>query len=326
MASPSSSLATQRPDLAESFTEYDLEMNMRGFIGQRVLPVVDVGSQAGNFGRIPLEQLLVNSDTARAPGSGYSRGKWTFEPATYACLENGHEEAVDDREAKMFSEYFVAEQVSTMRAYSAVLTNQEKRIADLIFNATTWTGSALTTAVTNEWDDATNATPIDDVEAAIQKVYDGSGLWPNSLIINHKVFRNLRNCDQIIERIASSGAGDATKATDITEAMLAQVFDLPKIIVGGSSKNTAQEGQDASISQIWSDEYAMVCTTSDSIDFRTPCVGRTFHWAEDGSSIGGTVETYRDETIRGDVVRVRHDTDELVLYAEAGHLLSNITT
>lgn len=326
MPSPSSSLATLRPDLAESFMEFDLEMDARGFVADRVFPVVEVASQAGNFGKIPLEQLLQQRDTKRAPGSGYARGTFTFTPATYACLENGAEEPIDDREARMYKEYFDAEVIHTLRAFSSVLRNAEQRVADAVFNTSTWTGSSLTTGVTNEWDDATNAVPITDVEAAVQQIYDNSGLWANALVINRKVFRNLRNTDQVIERIASSGAGSPTKASDITEAMLAAVFDLDHIIVAGASKNGAKEGQDASPEQIWSDEYAMVCKVATSQDFREPCIGRTFHWADDGSSIGGTVETYRDEVVRGDVVRVRHDTDEIVLYAEAGHLLSNITT
>ena len=107
--------------------------------------------------------------------------------------------------------------------------------------------------------------------------------------------------------------------------MLAQVFDLDFIIVAGSSKNSAKEGQSATPAQIWSNEYAMLCKIATGGDMREPCIGRTFHWADDGSSIGGTVESYRDEKVRGDVIRVRHDVDEIVLYPEAGHLLSNIT-
>jgi hypothetical protein len=156
-------------------------------------------------------------------------------------------------------------------------------------------------------------------------VYDGSGLWPNALVINHKVFRLLRNCSQVIDRIASSGAGSPTKASDITAEMLAQVFDLEYVIVAGASKNSAKEGATAAPAQIWSSLYAMVCRVATSSDFREPCIGRTFHWSEDGSSIGGMVETYRDEAVRGEIVRVRHDVDEVVLYPEAGHLLSNIT-
>ena len=325
MPSPTSSLATLRPDLA-TFLEFDLESENAGYIATEVFPVINVQSQAGNFGKIPIEQLLQQRDTRRAPGAGYSRGNFTFDKATYATEEHGTEEPVDDREAKMYAEYFQAEQISTMRAFSAVLRNAEQRVADAVFNTSTWTGASLTTAIAHEWDDATNCVPLTDVEAAVQKIYDNSGLWANALVINRKVFRNLRNSDQIIERINASGAGSPSKATDVTVQMLAQVFDLDRIIVAGTSKNAAKEGQAASIGQIWSGEYAMVCKIASSADMREPCVGRTFHWSEDGSSIGGTVESYRDEIIRGQVIRVRHDTDEIVLYPEAGHLLSNITT
>jgi hypothetical protein len=233
---------------------------------------------------------------------------------------------VDDNEAKMYAEYFQAEQISTMRAYSAVLRNAEARVADAVFNTTTWTGSPLTTIITHEWDDATNAVPLTNVEAAVQKIYDNSGLWANALIINRKVFRNLRNVAQVIDRIESSGAGSPAKASDITTQMLAAAFDLDYIIVAGIRKNGSKEGQAATPTQIWSGEYAMVCKVATSADMREPCVGRTFHWSADGSSIGGTIESYRDETVRGDVIRVRHQTAEVVLYPEAGHLLSNITT
>ena len=325
MPSPSSSLATRRPDL-ESFFEFDLAMDQAGFIATKVLPVMDVQSSAGNFGKIPLEQLLQERSTNRAAGSGYARGKWTFEPATYVTVEHGAEEPIDDNDAANYAEYFDVEAVSTMRAYSAVLRNAEKRVADAVFNATTWAGAGLTTGVGDEWDDAPNAVPITDVEAAVSKIYDGSGLWANALVINRKVFRNLRNCDQIIERINSEGAGNASKASDVTVEMLARVFDLEHIIVAGASRNSATEGQTATPVQIWSDEYAMVCRISTSMDMRDPCIGRTFHWSQDGSSIGGTVETYRDETVRGDVVRVRHQVGETILYPQAGHLLSNITS
>jgi len=326
MPSPSSSLATLRPDIAESFTEFDLEANMSGFIATQVFPVVDVQKQAGVFGKIPIEQLLQARDTARAPGSGYSRGNFKFDDSSYATKEHGAEEPVDDREAEMYSDYFDAEVISALRARSAVMLSAEQRIADTVFNATTWAGASLTTAITHEWDDATNAVPITDVEAAVQKVWAVSGLWANALVINRHVFRNLRNCDQVIDRINSAGAGSPSKASDVTTAMLAAVFDLPYIIVAGGAKNAAKEGQSASVSNVWSSEYAMVCRVATTRDFREPCIGRTFHWSADGSSIGGTVESYRDESVRSDVIRVRHDVAEVVLYPEAGHLLSNATT
>jgi len=265
---------------------------------------------------------LQQRDTKRAPGSGYARGNFTFDDSTYSCEEHGAEEPIDDREAKMYAEYFDAETVASQRAYNSVLANAEKRVADAIFNTSTWTGSALTTDVSSvPWATIATAKPLTNVEAAVQKVYDGSGLWPNALVINKKVFRNLRNTPEVIDRIASSGAGDRNLASDVTLQMLAQAFDLDYIIVAGGSINSAKEGQSASVGQIWSSTYAMVCRVATSSDFREPCIGRTFHWGADGSSIDGAIESYRDEVVRANIIRVRHDVDEVILYAQAGHLL-----
>lgn len=322
MANPSTSLATLRPDLAGSFMEFDLAQNAAGYIGHKVLPVMEVQAASGVFGKVPLEQLLQQRDTLRAPGSGYARGNWTFTTDSFACVEHGAEEPVDDNEAKMYAEYFDAEVISAARAYDAVLRNAEQRIADAVFNTTTWTP----TAVTNEWDDLTNATPLTDVEAAVQRVYDATGLQADTLIVNWKVFRNLRNCSQVIDRINSAGAGNASKASDVTADMLARVFDLRQVLVAGASKNNAVEGQAASPTQVWSGEYAAVCKVCTGNDIRQPGLGRVFHWGMDGSSVGGTVESYREEQTRSDIIRVRHQVDEKILYTGALELLSNITT
>jgi hypothetical protein len=329
MATPSSSLASvnnRNSDLGGSLEEFNLEAEKAGYIGSIVAPVLEVDKQAGTFGRIPVEELLQERETLRASGGSYSRGKWNFEPDSYATVEHGTEEPVDENEAKIYADFFDAELVSRNRATAAVLRNAEKRWAAKLFNASTWTGSALTTAITHEWDDYTNAVPINDVEGAVRKMWDSSGIWANALIINRHVFRNLRLCAQIIDRIASSGAGNPTKPTDITVQMLSAVFDIPNIIVGGGAKNAAKEGQAVSFGKIWSDEYAMVCRIAETNDIREACIARTLHWGADGSSVLGTVEDYEEPQTRSKIIRVRHQVCEKVFYTEAGHLLSNVTT
>lgn len=325
MPAPSSSLATLRPDLGGSMEEFDLAADRAGFIGTRVAPIFNVARASGNYGKIPIEQLLQSPDTERAPGSGYNRGKFTFTPMTFATREHGIEEPIDDNEAAIYADYFDAEMVAARRAQHAVLLGLETRISSLIFNTSTWTGSDLTTDVSVEWSTAATAVPITDVEAAIRKVWANSGIWPNALVITRLVFRNLRNCAQIIDRIESSGAGSAAKPSDITPQMIAQCFDLDEVIIGGSSKNTKNPGQDAVLAPVWDDEYAMICHIDRSNDIRRPTIARTWHYTGDGSSEEGTMETYRDETIRGDVVRCRTQTGEEVIYSQLGHLLTNIT-
>lgn len=323
MPSPSSVLSTQRPDLASSFEAFDLEAEKANYIGTRVAPIVTTASQAGNFGKIPLGELLQQSDTKRMPGSGYARGRFTFLPATYSCEEHGHEEPIDDREEKMYGSYFDAERIAAARAFNAVLRNAEMRWAAALFNTTTWTGASLTTAAGTPWSTIATAVPMTDVEGAVTKIYDGSGLWPNALILSRKCFRNLRRCASIIDLVKYSGFVD-TRAGNITEEVLAQVFDLKYVIVAGGSKNTATEGQTATPGQIWSSTQAMVARVAETNDPKEPCVARTFHWAEDGSDIDGRFESYRDETVRSDIIRVRHDVDEIVMYTQAAHLLTSL--
>ena len=323
MASPSST-SFQRPDLGRSFEEYGLRASWAGFVAQQVMPPMPVGLQKASFSKIPIEALLMTRDTARAPGGGYARQDWDFEQDSYDCKEHGAEEVIDDGERSIYAYTIDVEQIGADRTYDAVARNLEIRVADAIFNASTWTGASLTTAVTTEWSNKASATPIADVKAAIQKVWDNSGLTGLSMVVNRKVFENLRVCDEIVNLVKYWG-GDDPKQGSISAKLIATALGLENVIVANGVKNTAQKGQTASLSPIWSSEYAMIFKPVQSQDLKEPGLGRIFDFVADGSSVSGAVEMYREERVRGDVVRVRHWTDEKVLYVQAGHLLSNIT-
>ncbi len=321
MPSPSNSLATLRPDLAASFMDFDLAMDRNGFVGLDILPVIEVDRQFGTYGRIPLAQLLQNRDTLRSPGSGYSRGQFTFETQTFNCTEHGAEELVDDREATMYRDYFDSEQISAMRALDAVVRGHEIGALAAIINAgigTTgvgngaWTGGASSTA-----------TPIEDVNAACVSMWQASGLWPNAMVIERRCFRQLRIIGEIVSQLKYAGYTNPT-AKSITAEVLAQVFDIKYLFIAGSAKNSADEGQTATIASIWDQTKAMVCRVAETDDPKEPCVGRTFHWGEDGSSIGGTVESYRSEERRSDVIRVRHDVDVEIIYPQAAWIITGV--
>lgn len=323
MQSPSKSLATLRPDLAMLFMEWNLEMSRRGFIAQEVLPVREVGEQRGTLPHIPLEQLLKTAESRRNSNGAYNRTHFTFGDKSYACEEHGIEVPIDDRNAKIYRNYFDAESVAAILAYLTVLTNAEKRAAALLFNTSTWTGSALATTTGTSWNTLASAVPVDDVAAAKQKIWNGSGLIADAGICSYNRFEKLRRVAQIKTDIASAGAGSPQTVRDVTPAMVARALGLERLIIAGGPKNNANEAKARSLASIWDDDYFMVAKlvsnpNQSEID---PGLGITAHWAEDGSEIGGLFETYRDETIRADVARARHEVDELVLYKEAAHLI-----
>lgn len=316
MTSPNTTLETLRPDLGGSMEEFDLEMNMAGMVGLQVFRPFEAPVQAGVFGKVPIELLLKSRETRRGPGGGYARQRWQFTADSYATQEHGAEEPIDDREAKMYRNYLDIEVISATRARHAVMENYERRVAAKVFD----TGTYSPTNATVAWATVATAKPVDDVEAAWQRLW-AKGIIGNALVINRLVFRNLVRTAQIQDIVASQGAGGSIDARSINVQMLKQVFNLDYIIVAGMQRNTADEGLAASLSPIWSSGLAAVCRVAESDDIREPCLGRTFHWGEDGSSIGGVFESYRDPSVRSDIIRNRMDTDEKRLYEEACELI-----
>jgi len=319
----STGVVTLRPDLASPFTEFDLDMNARGYIGHRVFPVIEVGLQSDNIGRVPLEQLLFEAKTDRASRSGYNRGDFEFERFQYSTEEHGWEEVLSTRDEKRYQHVIQAEMIATQRAMGVVTRNGEKRVAAKLHDTGIYTvASGMQTQAPISWSDRT-ATPIDDVKRARIAVWRKTGFFPNALVINYLTFLDLQQNLQVIERINSQGAGHASKPTDINVEMLSACFSV-EVIVAEASQNTAGEGLQRQISQIWNEDFAVVCRVSHSIDPREACVGRTFHWSEDGSTIGGTVEEYHENQTRGRIIRVRHDVDEARMYKEAAHLITGV--
>ena len=86
MPFPSQSLSTLRPDLG-TVMEFDLERNRLGLIAYQVLPILQVGLAAGNFGRIPASQLGKLNNVERTKTGGYNRINFNFLQDSYATRE-----------------------------------------------------------------------------------------------------------------------------------------------------------------------------------------------------------------------------------------------
>lgn len=328
MAAPS--VAISRTEYSTGFTEFDLEASRRGFIGPRVLVPRAVGKQAASLSSVPIEQLLANRETARAPRSGYNRSSFQFGTFAYSCVDHGAEEIIDDAELAAYRDVLDAEAVHVGRAVDVVLRNYERAVAAAVFDTGTWTGDLADAVGSAAWDVYETATPIDDVLAASRAVHGRTGLWPNTFICNRTVFQNLAQCVQIVDRILYGGGPG--KPAVVTAAALAAILSVDQVLVGDSAKNDATEGQDVDIAPIWSDSYAMVCRTATSEDMSEPCVGRSFLFAADGPTgwrgdeIAVAVEEYREESTRGSVIRARTYWDARIILPSAGHLITGVTT
>ncbi|WP_319406175.1 hypothetical protein [uncultured Desulfosarcina sp.] len=317
---PKGSSAVYRPDLGMSVMEM-VEGDTMGFIGLEVMPVFRTSVNGATYPVIPKEALLSAPDADRAPRGKYQRDDWDYERGQFQTAEKGVEEPLDDTERELFDqeEQGMAEMMATQRAYKKILRSQEKRIAQKMFNETNF----IPHPVTNEWDDAAAATPLDDVAAGIAAFRLQCGMLPDALIIAYSTFQNLKNCDQLVDRIKFTFQGlDIAK---MSAAQLAGAFNLPRVLVGGAVFNSAGKGMDANVADLWNNEYAQLVKISSGPDISQPGVGRTFLWTAD-SPQNPIVESYREEKIRSDIFRVRHHVDEAFIQSknDTGAVVSNI--
>lgn len=341
---PKTDNAIRRPDLGILFQELVDDSIANGFIANEVMPFFPTDEENATYDMIPMEAFLNTEDDLVADDGAYGRNNWQYETGRYSTNDRGLEEGLPDKQRKKFDKRTMgsSERIVMKRLVYRIMRSREKRVADMVFNASNFTANALT----NEWDDATNATPVTDVQTAQLAVYLASGIVPMDLIVNYAVFRNLQKTDQIVDALTGvygvSGTQDILNVYQLSAMEIAKVLGVNRILVGGALYNSAAGGQDATIAKIWSDEYAMLTTLHPGgADIVEPALGVTFNWIEDSAINGGMpiMEQYREEQTRRDVFRARWyigeefiktvdntGTAKSSVYKNVSYLFSNVTT
>lgn len=330
MPQATTSEARQRPDLA-SFLQLDLAMQRRGFVATKIMPPVEVRSAVGKYRRVKLKSLLANAnaDTKRTDKGGYNEGRYEYDHVSYQTEEHGWKEPLDDRETNILDDPDLEEQLARDRAWETLLNGLESRVLAIAIDAVETASQNNSAAAV--WTNYANSTPIDDVQTACIAVWQRTGVWPNTMAISRRRWKDLRRSAQIIAAVEANGSGESALQGRLGPKLVAEALDLDEIVISDAIKNTANVAQDPSISSMFPDTKAWIGRTTNSRDFRIPSFGRIMHWGGDGSRIDGedmigVVERYRDEDVRSDVIRVRHETDEHTQYIEMGQVIDTLAS
>jgi hypothetical protein len=310
-----SNRSTPRLDLGEAFKEYEAEAGI--FIAESVLAPFDSQKREASFALRKRASSMQNVSTKRASRGTFNRIDSRAGETSFACDTHGLEGVVDDEERQLYASDFDAELATVEDVAMALKIAKEIRVATAIFNTTTWTGSTLYTDVSAApWDTAASDV-IGPVLDAKEKVRTLTGMRANALILTEKQANNLLKNTNIIARFP----GAALVTLDMIREALPKLFGLQYLFVGGGVYDAAAEGATTpTVTDIWSDDYAMVCRVATAgARLSTPSIGRTIRWAN--FDPGMAVQMYREEQTMGDVVRVLECVDELVIDASFGHLL-----
>lgn len=309
------SYANPRLDLGAGIMEYFIEQD--ALVGTQALPIFKTPKKEASYAAITRESLTREGDTKRAARAKYQRDDVDTEDKTFKCEEHGLEGALDDSERALFKNDFDAEMATTRGIANKLMIAQEKRIADLVFNTTTFTGSSLFTDNSGSpW--ATAGTDIiGQVDAGKDKVRANTGMSANGIIMSYANLTRIKGNTDIKDRIKYTSRASESQILNA----LADLFGLDYVWIAKGIRNSAKHGQAFSGSDIWNSSYVMVGRfVTNGQDLKEPGLGRTFLW-DDDSSENVVVEEYRDESARSDIYRVRQHVDEVIVDPQFGHLI-----
>lgn len=290
------------------------------FIGAKVLPEYGVAAKSGTYPRLEIAaaELLSEGSTVRAPGGKYGevvRG-WTSD--TYDCIDRGLEEAVDDTVAKDLGRYFNVEAGKARLCLRNMMLSHEVRAAAEVMNATTF-GAGTNSAVAYTVANLATISFVADILAAIERVND-KGNQANTIVMSSTIMNRIKLGTLVQNFLRGSLPGDAT--LNVTANSIAAAFadnGITQCLVGRARYNSAKKGQAYSASSVWGNTYIWVGDVKAG-DPNMGGAGRTLTWTEEGGLF--VTETYRDEGRRSNMVRVRQNTDEVIVDPTAGTLIT----
>jgi len=292
-----------------------------GLIGTRVMPILNVPVRAGQYPAFKLKegQLLKSDVKVRDPYSAFPRGTRAFTQETYTALEYGYEEAVDDTVTADVSRFFDAEVVAAKLARRKLLLAHEIRVAAQIFSTSNFTSTAAGTAYTTA-----NLATFDiaeDIQLALDRmISNGESTANTRVVIPYPVWTRARASTKFQNRLRGAGIPSDTILNASTQAA-AEVFGVNEVLIGRAAYDSAAEGVAFSSSNVWSNAYVWVGNVTESgAGYFGGGAGFTLNWSEYGPAVG--VFTYRDETIKSNIVRAAHYVAEKVVNTNAGQLIA----
>lgn len=204
---------------------------------------------------------------------------------------------------------------STMMLTSLVELDREIRVANLVFNTTTYTaGNQTPLSGNSQWSDQVNSNPL----TAITDAMDTPLVRPNVLVLGQRSWTVLRRHPKIAQAIGHS----AQTAGYASRQQVADLLELDQIIVGQSRVNTAKRGQAPNYVRTWGNHAALLHVSPMAAQMGQPTFGWTAQW---GTRIAGELPEMK-AGLRGSMrVRSGESVLEIVVSQESGYLFQNVT-
>jgi hypothetical protein len=310
--------ATPRADIAALVMQANSDFN-KLFIGDQILPVKTEDVKRGIYMKAKLANAeLLNGDAQpRESGAAYNRVNRKYDTDLYDAQEYGLDVAIDDSYEEEVERFMNLEATEAMLLERSLRISYEVRVAAAVFNATTFTATNSSVAYT-----VANLATMDivsDVDAAKGRLLR-KGIIPNAVIMSYDVFQRARRSTLLQNQIFGVVPRAAGQRMLPGVEDVARALGIDNLYIGQAPYNQYQKGQTYNGGFIWNNTYVSVAQVMGG-EYQAGGIGRTIQWSRDTTGLF-TPETYRDDRIRSNVLRVRQHVAEKIIDETAAELIT----
>lgn len=282
-------------------------------IADQIAPRIPVGKKEYKYFKYPKGQMFTLPDTKVGRRGQPNQVNFEAQEDTGACVDYGLDDVVPQDDIDNAPENYNPVEHATEGLRNLVLLDREVRVANKVQNPDNYaTGNKIQLSGTDQWNDADNSTPIDDIQTAI----DACIMRPNKAVIGQAAWTQLRQHPAILKAV-NKNSGDAGLAS---REAVAELFELEEIIVGEGWVNTAKPGQAVSLSRVWGKHMVLFYQDPTANTQR----GMTFMLTPQFGSVVAGQEPDKNVGLRGGVkVRNGETVDELIVANDLAYLIED---
>jgi hypothetical protein len=296
------------------------------FVADKVFPVVGVQRQSDKYYIYDRAGMNRSGDVKKlAPRTEVNRIGLQLSNDSYFADVYGLGMDFDEQTLANEDAMLEIRSAGAQTLVNRVLIEREEQFASAFFAANIW-GTDATPA--NLWSDYTNSTPISDVTTARRTMQlKSGGFKPNTMVIGKEVRDILINHPDVLARL--NGGATVTNTALITDAKLAEIFEVENFYVMEAVKNGGAEGL-AEANAFIGGKNALLVHTPRASGLMTPAAGLTFAWNNIPSvnNLGITVESFSDDALKrqqvAEHIQVKMAYDMKVVGADLGYFFEDV--
>jgi len=307
--------------------------SQENFIADKVFPIVGVDKQSDKYYKYDRANMNRTGDVkVLAPRTEVNRIGMSISDDSYFAEVYGLGMDFDEQTLANEDEALEMRRAGAETLAMRLMIHREEQFASKFFVDNVWGTNydgASSTSGTNllYWDDA-NSTPIENVTTLRRAMQlKSGGFKPNTMIVGKEVRDELVHNAKILNRL--NGGATVTNTALITDAKLAEIFEVENFYVMEAVKNDSAEGVAESNSFIGG-KHALLCYTPSSAGRMTPAAGLTFAWNSipGANNLGVTVESFSDDALKrqqiAEMIQVKMSYEMKLVGADLGVFIKDI--